>query len=47
MHGIGLDRVETVRQRYYRIREAYTKRGINLQNYERRKSDKEGEIPKT
>ena len=41
MHGIGLDRVETVRQRYYRIRDAYTKRGINLQNYERRKSDKD------
>ena len=47
MHGIGLDRVETVRQKYYRIREAYTKRGINLQNYDRKKSDKEGEIPKT
>ena len=47
MHGIGLDRVETVRQKYYRIREAYTKRGINLQNFERKKSDKDSQIPKT
>ena len=47
MHGIALDRVETVRQKYYRIRDAYTKRGLNLQNYDRKKSDKEGEIPKS
>lgn len=39
MHGIGLDRVETVRQKYYRIREAYKKRGINLQNFTRNNSD--------
>ena len=39
MHGIGLDRVETVRQKYYRIRDAYTRRGINLQNSTRGKSD--------
>lgn len=41
MHGIGLDRVETVRQKYYRIREAYKKRGINLQNFTRNNSDKD------
>ncbi len=39
MHGIGLDRVETVRQKYYRIRDAYTRRGINLQNSSRRSSN--------
>lgn len=39
MHGIGLDSVETVRQRYYRIRDAYTKKGINLRNFSRKKSD--------
>lgn len=44
MHGIGLDRVETVRQRYYRIRDAYTRRGINLQNSARKKSDKPPEF---
>ena len=41
MHGIGLDRVETVRQKYYRIRDAYKKRGINLQNFTRNNSDKD------
>ena len=40
MHGIGIDRVETVRQKYYRIRDAYTRRGINLQNSSRGNSDK-------
>lgn len=39
MHGIGLDRVDTVRQRYYRIRDAYTNKGINLRNFSRKKSD--------
>lgn len=39
MHGISLDRVETVRQKYYRIRDAYTKKGINLQSPSREKSD--------
>ena len=39
MHGISLDRVETVRQKYYRIRDAYTKKGINLQSNSREKSD--------
>lgn len=42
MHGIGIDRVETVRQRYYRIRDAYTKKGINLQNSTRGSSDDNG-----
>ena len=39
MHGIGIDSVETVRQRFYRIRDAYTKQGINLRNFSRKKSD--------
>lgn len=39
MHGIGIDRIETVRQRFYRIRDAYSKKGINLQNSTRGKSD--------
>ena len=39
MHGIALDYVETVRQKYYRIRDAYTRRGINLQNSTRGNSD--------
>jgi len=29
-HGIDIDRVETVRQRYYRIRKDFQKVGINL-----------------
>ncbi len=29
-HGIDIDRIETVRQCYYRIRKAYQQRGINL-----------------
>lgn len=32
MHGIGLDRVETVRQCYYRMRDSFTESGINLRN---------------
>ena len=47
MHGIGLDRVETVRQKYYRIREAYKKRGINLQNFTRNNSDNDPCISET
>ena len=42
MHGIGIDRIETVRQKYYRIREAYSKKGIVLQNSTRNNSDTEG-----
>lgn len=30
IHGIDIDRIETVRQCYYRIRKAYRKCGINL-----------------
>ena len=37
MHGISLDHVETVRQKYFRIRKAYTERGIDLRNYLRKK----------
>lgn len=40
MHGIDLERVETVRQCYYRIRDAYAKTGVNLRNCSRKKSDK-------
>lgn len=37
MHGIGLDRVETVRQCYARIRAAFAKNGINLRKSSRKK----------
>lgn len=47
MHGIGLDRVETVRQKYYRIRDAYKRQGINLQNFTRKNSDKDPHISET
>ena len=36
-NGIGLDRVETVRQCYYRIRKDYAKHGVNLRNSSRKK----------
>lgn len=39
MNGIGIDRVETVRQCYYRMRDAYTKKGINLRNSSKVYSD--------
>ena len=29
MHGIGIDYIETVRQKYYRMRKAYAKKGLN------------------
>lgn len=32
MNGIGIDRIETVRQCFYRIRKDYAKRGIKLKN---------------
>lgn len=38
MHGIDVDRIETVRQAFYRMRDAYTKKGINLRNFSREKS---------
>ncbi|MEG2599642.1 MAG: hypothetical protein RSA66_09235 [Muribaculaceae bacterium] len=41
MHGIDIDRMETVRQAFYRMREAYTKKGINLRNFSREKSRQE------
>ena len=37
MHGISLDSAETVRQRYFRIRKAYTEKGIDLRNFSRKK----------
>lgn len=40
MHGIDIDRVETVRQLYYRTRDAYNDSGVNLRNCSRKKSDK-------
>lgn len=36
--GIGLDRVETVRQCYYRIRKSYSERDINLRNSTRNRN---------
>lgn len=36
-NGIGLDRVETVRQCFYRIRKDYARSGINLRNSSRKK----------
>ena len=32
LHGIGIDRIETVRQCYYRMRDCYNKNGINLRS---------------
>lgn len=37
LNGIDVDRIETVRQCYYRIRKEYFKRGINLKNFTRKK----------
>lgn len=36
-NGIGLDRVETVRQCFYRIRKDFARSGINLRNSSRKK----------
>lgn len=36
-HGIDLDYSDTVRQRYYRMRDAYTKKGIDLRKKSRNK----------
>ncbi len=38
LHGISLDHVETVRQRYYRLRRSYTDKGIELRNFSREKN---------
>lgn len=40
MHGIEDDYIETVRQKYYRMRNAYTKRGIFLNSLTRKREDK-------
>lgn len=37
-HGIDCDYADTIRQRYYRIRDSYTKRGIDLMKKKRNKS---------
>lgn len=39
MNGIAIDRVETVRQCYYRMRDSYTKKGINLLSGTKKCSD--------
>ena len=39
-HGIDIDYADTIRQRYYRIRDSYTKRGIDLMKKTR---DKKGD----
>lgn len=36
-NGIDIDRAETVRQCYYRIRKDYSRRGVNLKNSTRKK----------
>jgi hypothetical protein len=37
MHGIATDHVETVRQCYYRMRDAYALQGVNLRSCSRKK----------
>ncbi len=44
MHGIGLDRVETVRQCYYRMRDQFGDKGINLRNSAPKNSGQSGAI---
>lgn len=46
MNGIDLDRVETVRQCYYRMRDSYTKKGINLRSATKFYSDDNSESSK-
>lgn len=41
MHGIDDDYIETVRQKFYRMRNAYNKRGIFLNSLTRKREDKE------
>ena len=41
MHGIDDDYVETVRQKYYRIRNAYNKKGVFLNSLTRKREDKQ------
>lgn len=37
MHGISLDYADTIRQRYYRLRDGYLKRGVDLRRKRRMK----------
>lgn len=41
MHGIDDDYVETVRQKYYRMRNAYTKKGLFFNSLTRKREDKD------
>lgn len=41
LHGIDDDYIETVRQKYYRIRNAYSKKGIFLNSLTRIREDKD------
>ena len=41
LHGIDDDYVETVRQKYYRMRNSYNKRGVFLNSLTRKKEDKD------
>lgn len=38
-HGISVDYADTIRQRYYRMRSSYTKRGIDLMKKERNRKE--------
>lgn len=40
MHGIDIDYVETVRQKYYRMRSAYNRKGVFLGSLTRKREDK-------
>lgn len=44
LHGIDDDFSETVRQKYYRIRNSYTKKGIFLNSLTRIRGDKEADF---
>lgn len=39
MHGIDLDYANTVRQRYYRLRDSYTKKNCNLKKSRRNRDE--------
>jgi hypothetical protein len=47
MHGIDDDYSETVRQKFYRIRKAYTQKGIFLNSLTRKREDKEADFKQT
>jgi hypothetical protein len=40
MHGIDIDYIETVRQKYYRMRNAYNRKGMFLGSLTRKREDK-------